>query len=99
MQPDTVHEPPGGPAAHLAVCRALVEAGQLEEAAEAFRRWLLLDPGNATAVYLRAAWLGEAAPPRAPDRYVAELFDDAAPHYDLLMRALGYAAPELLAAA
>jgi predicted TPR repeat methyltransferase len=85
--------------AHLARCRALVEAGQHAEAAAAFERWLALDPGNATALYLRAAWLGEAAPPRAPDRYVVELFDGAAPLYDLLLRALGYAVPGLLAAA
>ena len=67
---------------------------------EAFARCLACDPRDALGAGIRLAALGGATPARAPDAYVAALFDEYAPRFDAhLVEALGYRAPALLSAA
>jgi predicted TPR repeat methyltransferase len=72
--------------------------GNYSEAAEVYREWLVHDPGNPMAVHLLAAATGQAAPIRANDGYVQQLFDDFAASFDENLTALRYRAPELIAA-
>jgi len=57
------------------VIRALILLDERERAAELLRDWLAEDAHNPVARHLLAACGGEAAPDRASDRYVEEVFD------------------------
>lgn len=74
---------------------ALEKAGKYEEAAEAYRRALAEDPSDPGGVSVRLASMGLGeAPARAPDAYVATLFDQHAEVFDsILVDQLGYATP------
>ncbi|WP_115007685.1 tetratricopeptide repeat protein [Xanthomonas campestris] len=72
--------------------------GEHQQAQAVYREWLLRDPGNAVATHMLAACGGTAAPPRAGDVYVRELFDGFADSFDeQLLHNLDYRAPQLLA--
>lgn len=72
---------------------------RIAEAARLYRRWLEMDPQNPIARHMAAATTQEHVPDRADDQYVAKLFDGFAGSFDSSLEALGYRAPQLLAAA
>ncbi|MCC4619230.1 tetratricopeptide repeat protein [Xanthomonas cassavae CFBP 4642] len=72
--------------------------GEHVQAQAVYRAWLARDPGNAVAAHMLAACGGAAAPPRAGDSYVRELFDGFADSFDeQLLHNLDYRAPQRLA--
>jgi len=74
---------------------AAEKAGELPVAIEAYRRALALDPDDRGGVAVRLAALkaGEV-PDRAPEAYVAMLFDQHASRFDeMLVEQLGYSVP------
>ncbi|MBB4128586.1 putative TPR repeat methyltransferase [Xanthomonas translucens] len=72
--------------------------GRHDEAVAVYRDWLARDPHNAVARHMLAACGGSAAPPRADDAYVREVFDGFAESFDeQLLNNLEYRAPQLLA--
>lgn len=74
--------------------------GRHDDAVAVYRDWLARDPHNAVARHMLAACGGSAAPPRADDAYVREVFDGFAESFDeQLLNNLDYRAPQLLAAA
>ncbi|MEF2073286.1 class I SAM-dependent DNA methyltransferase [Consotaella aegiceratis] len=80
--------------------RALADekAGRREQAADGYRKCLALDPEDrgGAAVRLASLGLGEA-PDRAPEAYVAMLFDQHAGDFEnILVDQLGYGVPGLL---
>jgi predicted TPR repeat methyltransferase len=78
--------------------RLLYRLGDFAKAAEIYGAWLVLDPDNPVARHMAAATSGTNAPPRAEDRYIANLFDRYAAAFDDNLMRLGYRAPELVAA-
>jgi len=77
--------------------RALVNAGQIEEAVAMYREWLADEPDNAYVRHHLAACIGEGAPERASDAYVEQVFDGFASSFDAKLASLGYRAPPLVA--
>ncbi|MGG7567274.1 class I SAM-dependent DNA methyltransferase [Rhodovulum sp. DZ06] len=77
------------------------KSGDTDAAAASWEALLALDPEDRVGAAMRLAALGRAeAPGRAPDAYVALLFDQhAAAFEDILAGKLGYRAPELARAA
>ena len=77
---------------------ALEKSGDHAGAEAAFREALALDPADHGGVTVRLAAMGRAdAPERAPDAYVATLFDQNAEHFDdMLVEQLGYTVPMLV---
>ena len=90
---------PGFAAAHAMLGRSLAEMGTREEAVDALRQALALEPEDALGVRLDLARLGALAPDEAiTDGYVRALFDDYAPKFDRhLTKSLAYRGPELIA--
>ncbi|MEM9063411.1 MAG: methyltransferase domain-containing protein [Pseudomonadota bacterium] len=76
----------------------LEKAGDLDGAEAAYREVLVLDPDDHGGVSVRLAAMGRlAAPERAPDAYVATLFDQNAVNFDdMLVDQLGYAVPMMV---
>lgn len=77
---------------------ALEKAGRFEEAAFAYRRVLALDPEDhgGAAVRLASMGFGET-PPKAPEAYVATLFDQHAEAFEaILVDQLEYCVPLLV---
>ncbi len=81
------------------VIRALLLLGERERAAGLYREWLAEDPGNPVVQHQLAACIGGAAPPRASNAYVRQLFDAFASSFDAKLERLHYRAPELVAGA
>ncbi|MEJ2646755.1 MAG: methyltransferase domain-containing protein [Gammaproteobacteria bacterium] len=80
-----------------ALARALHAVDRTEEAIEALRGALALDPDNVQAVHALAAFGGSPTPQRAAPEYVAELFDGYADNFDHhLVDVLEYRIPQLL---
>jgi predicted TPR repeat methyltransferase len=77
--------------------KTLYRAGRVEEAVGVYRKWLVVDPDNAVARHMLAACTGNAAPERAPDRYVRDIFDGFAGSFDQVLDRLNYRAPRLIA--
>ena len=77
---------------------ALEKSGDFAGAEIAYREALALDPADHGGVSIRLAAMGRAdAPARAPDAYVATLFDQNAAQFDdMLVEQLGYAVPMLV---
>lgn len=73
----------------------LEKAGNFQQAADAYREALLIDPADHAGVAVRLASMGMAdAPEKAPDAYVATLFDQHADMFDtILVDQLGYDVP------
>jgi predicted TPR repeat methyltransferase len=88
-------------AAWFALGQAREKLGDAEGAANAFRSALAADPSDAQGAAARLALIGRGEAPRAlPQAYVARLFDDYAPRFDMhLTDKLGYRAPALIAGA
>lgn len=78
------------------VIRALLLQGEREQAATLYREWLAEEPDNPVVQHQLAACLGQAAPQRASDAYVEQVFDSFAKSFDAKLQALHYRAPELV---
>ncbi|MEO1493791.1 MAG: methyltransferase, partial [Pseudomonadota bacterium] len=76
----------------------LEKSGDVTGAAAAYAEVLALDPADHGGVSVRLAAMGLAtAPEKAPDAYVATLFDQCAAEFDdILVDQLGYAVPMLV---
>ena len=72
---------------------------QFEAAAEAFRLWLQVEPGNPVAQHMLAALSGDNVPGRASDAYIEQTFDGFAASFDAKLEMLSYRAPQLIATA
>lgn len=71
--------------------------GRRDEAVGAYRDWLAHEPDNPVPRHMLAACGGEAAPPRADDAYVRDVFDQFAESFDeQLLENLDYRAPQVL---
>ena len=81
------------------VIRALVMLDQRDQATTLYREWLLEEPDNPIVQHQLAACLGQDAPERASDAYVASVFDNFAPSFDAKLAKLEYRAPQLVAEA
>lgn len=77
--------------------KTLYRAGRTEEAVNVYRQWLAADPDNSVARHMLAACTGGAAPERAPDRYVRDIFDGFAGSFDQVLDRLHYRAPHMIA--
>ncbi len=79
----------------------LEAAGRIDEAVAAYRHLLELDPADHGGAGVRLAALGHGpAPGKAPEAYVETLFDQNAHRFeDVLVDALGYGVPALMAEA
>ena len=77
---------------------AAEKRGELDAAAAAFREVLKLDPEDHGGAAVRLAAIGRGAvPDKAPEAYVATLFDQCAEQFDdILVEQLGYHVPMLL---
>ena len=79
------------------VIRALLLLGEREQAAELYREWLAEEPDNPVVQHQLAACMGEAAAPsRASDAYVEQVFDSFASSFDAKLEKLDYRAPQLV---
>lgn len=85
--------------AHAMLGRSLAASGAREEAVNALRQALALEPEDALGVRLDLARLGALALDEAiTDGYVRALFDDYAPKFDRhLTKSLAYRGPALIA--
>jgi predicted TPR repeat methyltransferase len=95
----TVEQAPHWAAAWFALAEAREKLGDVDGAARAFRGTLAADPADAQGAAARLALIGRGDVPDAlPPAYVARLFNDYAPRFDVhLVRNLGYRAPALIA--
>ncbi|WP_162652443.1 methyltransferase domain-containing protein [Lentilitoribacter sp. Alg239-R112] len=77
----------------------LEKSGQVDDAAKAYEKVLEIDPSDHGGAAVRIASMGKAeAPKRAPQAYVATLFDQHANVFDkVLVDDLGYDVPKLAA--
>ena len=84
--------------AHFTVGDIYERAGDNENAIEAYRQYLILDPIDRMGGEVRLTLLGAAAMrDRLPPDYVRALFDDYAPRFENSVRdRLSYRGPELL---
>lgn len=79
---------------------SLYMLGRSDEAITVYRQWLAREPDNPLPRHMLAACGGEAAPPRADEAYVRQLFDGYATSFDeQLLDTLDYRAPQVLVAA
>ena len=101
MFEQALEQAPDWPPAWFALAEAREKLGDVDGAADAFRKSLEADPSDVQGAAARLALLGEAEPPDAlPPAYVARLFDDYAPRFNAhLTERLGYRGPELIAEA
>ena len=87
---------PEWPPVWLALGDAYEQSGQINAAASAFRRALLLAPDDVLGAGPRLARLGETHATMTPG-YVAALFDDYAERFDThLVQALAYRGPAII---
>jgi predicted TPR repeat methyltransferase len=95
----TLERAPRWAAAWFALGEMREKLGDLDGAEQAFRMTLIADPADAQGAMARLALIGRADEPRAlPQAYVARLFDDYAPRFDVhLTKNLSYRAPALIA--
>lgn len=88
---------PHHPDGHKLLGMAYYSIGQIEEAAEVFRLWLLQQPDSPVARHMYAACSGQDVPERARDDYIVETFDRFADSFEEQLQVrLAYKAPELV---
>lgn len=90
---------PAWPPAHFQLAKAEIELGDRVAARTALEACLALDPTDRLGAGVLLARQADASPTASamPDAYVAALFDEYAPRFDIhLTRALEYRAPEVL---
>jgi predicted TPR repeat methyltransferase len=95
----TVEQAPHWAAAWFALAEAREKLGDLDAAARAFRGTLAADAADSQGAAARLSLIGRGnAPDALPPAYVARLFNDYAPRFDVhLIKNLGYRAPALIA--
>jgi predicted TPR repeat methyltransferase len=95
----TVEQAPHWAAAWFALAEAREKLGDLDAAARALSGTLAADAADSQGAAARLALIGRGDVPDAlPPAYVARLFNDYAPRFDVhLMKNLGYRAPALIA--
>lgn len=76
--------------------RAYLAAGRKDDALATLAAWRQDQPDDPSIPHRIAGITGEDVPPRANDRYVAELFDDFAKNFDSRLAMLEYRAPALV---
>jgi predicted TPR repeat methyltransferase len=81
----------------LAMSHALL--GDAASARDVLREWIAQEPDNPQPRHLLAGVGGIEAPARASDAYIVSEFDSFSKSFDAKLEALGYRAPELVAAA
>jgi predicted TPR repeat methyltransferase len=72
--------------------------GRPDEARAVYQQWADEVPDDPTPRHMLAAMSGEGVPERADDRYIVKTFDGFADSFDEQLAALGYNAPQLVAA-
>jgi predicted TPR repeat methyltransferase len=77
--------------------RRRLQQGDRPGAAALFRAWLAEEPDNPVASHLLAGCLDQAAPDRASDAYVEQVFDAFAATFDRELGQLDYQVPQHLA--
>ncbi|WP_165982391.1 tetratricopeptide repeat protein [Dankookia rubra] len=82
-------------AVHSVLAHALVSQGRLAEAGPHFAAAARLSPASHYLAHLAAASSGTTQD-RAPEDYVATLFDGYAPHFETSLLGLGYRVPGLI---
>ncbi len=87
------------PASFRDAFRTLRQLERNDEADRVLDRWLAFAPEDPIAQHMRAATRGSDTPSRASDGYVRTTFDGFAPTFDEVLASVGYAGPELVAAA
>ena len=77
---------------------ALEKSGDIDAAVKAYEEVLAIDPDDHGGAAVRIASMGRGeTPPKAPDAYVATLFDQHAEAFeDILVEQLGYAVPMMV---
>jgi predicted TPR repeat methyltransferase len=88
---------PDDPRAQRMMGLIFANTGQPEKAAQAFERWIAAEPDNPQPRHHLAAVTGKNTPERAPDVYVASLFDSFSVSFDERLAFLQYRAPSLVA--
>ncbi|WP_191085146.1 methyltransferase domain-containing protein [Roseococcus microcysteis] len=87
----------GEAALYSVLGQARQRLGQQEAAAEAYAEAARLDPADTYLQHLAAAMTNAgAAPDRASDRYVADVFDGYANRFEAALFALGYRVPGVM---
>ncbi len=71
--------------------------GDIAQAREVYRQWMLAEADNPVARHFFAAFSGEDVPPRASDDFIRETFDSYALRFDESLRNLAYRIPEEIA--
>ncbi|WP_457419437.1 tetratricopeptide repeat protein [Roseateles sp. P5_E7] len=87
---------PDDPKASRMMGLIFATSGQPEKAAQAFERWVAVEPDNPQPRHHLAAVTGKNAPERAPDDYVSSLFDAFSVSFDERLAFLEYRAPGLV---
>jgi predicted TPR repeat methyltransferase len=87
---------PGDTHAYNGLSRLLYRCGRIDEAVAVYNEWLAVDPENAVARHMMAACLGTAAPERASDAFVRDIFNAFAGSFEQVLDQLGYRAPALI---
>jgi predicted TPR repeat methyltransferase len=88
LQPDSVEAMRG-------LARSLVAFHREAEALQVYQQWQKLEPDNPYVAHHIAACSGAAAPQRASDAYVQQVFDRFAGSFDDVLAKLEYRAPAL----
>ena len=83
----------------ILLARAHLALGEKDKAVAIFREWEEINAQDPVPKHYLAAITGENVPDRAPDSYVASVFDSFAGHFDSSLAKLDYRAPELIAGA
>ena len=89
---------PAFAAGHLGLLWVLTTSGQVEARGAAVRAFAEACPEHPTAAHLLRSLAGGQPPDRCSPAFVAQHFDDFAPDYDLVLRRLGTAVADELAA-
>lgn len=71
--------------------------GQVDAAAEVYRKWLKENPDDAIAKHMLASCSGEDVPARASDAFIITTYDSFAGSFDQKLESLSYRAPQLVA--
>lgn len=80
--------------------RSYYAMGRSEQAAELYRIWSEVDPGNPEVQHMTAAATGENVPAKCSEAYVHTHFNQFSQNFDdVLVKRLAYKGPEVIAAA
>ena len=78
------------------LARTYLMSDRRDLAAEVYEEWLRLYPGDPAILFALSACRGQDAPPRAPEAYISQVFDNMAERFDSHLESLEYRAPNLI---